>query len=64
MAEKLVWRDSSGYYNFRHPGGFIYDFRVTEAMPSDVWIRQMSSKTWVTDSHMAEFRRLLAVHHG
>lgn len=63
MAEKqpLVWLDAEGYVNVLHTGGwnYIYDFQVTEAMPADVWIRQLSRKTWVTSEHMRQLHEVL-----
>jgi hypothetical protein len=64
MAESLVWRDPDGYYNFKHPDGYIYDFRVTAVLTADYWITTLPGKSWVTDAHMAEFKNLLAVNHG
>lgn len=60
MTNKLVWLDSENYYNFLYPPtGFIYDFQITESMPLDTWLRQLSGKRWVTDEHMRQFRALL-----
>lgn len=61
MSEKLVWKDAEGYINVFDPScpHDIYDFKVTEAMPADVWIRQLSSKAWVTDAHMRQLRQVL-----
>jgi hypothetical protein len=60
MAEKLVWIDEEGYVNVRDPNweGFIYDFTITDAMPIEHWIRQLSQKNWVTDEHLRQLRDL------
>lgn len=59
MTNNLVWLDSENYYNFIDPAtGLIYDFQITESMPFDTWLRQLSGKSWVTGEHLLMFREL------
>jgi hypothetical protein len=62
MTNRLVWLDKQKYFNFRDPAtGFVYDFQITESMPFDTWLRQVSSKSWVTGEHILQFRELAEV---